>query len=121
LQTNATAGTIADKIDLSQLDPTHTFTFATTIAASGHGEVSAHLDAATNDVVVLVDATGDGIVDMEIELQNQHALTTAIANALKADIIIYSPFKGRRPAWGRAPGWPPRRPMFGNVQGQAWL
>ena len=88
LQTNATAGTVADKIDLSQLDPNHTFTFATNITATGHGEVSAHLDAASNDVVVLVDATGDGIVDMEIELQNQHALTTAIANALKADIII---------------------------------
>jgi Ca2+-binding RTX toxin-like protein len=88
LQTNATAGTVADKIDLSQLDPTHTFTFVTAITATGHGEVSAHLDAATNDVVVLVDATGDGIVDMEIELQNQHALTTAIANALKADVII---------------------------------
>jgi hypothetical protein len=89
LQTNATAGTVADKIDLSLLDPNHTFTFATNITASGHGEVSAHLDAASNDdVVVLVDATGDGIVDMEIELQNQHTLTTAIANALKADIII---------------------------------
>jgi Ca2+-binding RTX toxin-like protein len=88
LQTNATAGTVADKIDLSLLDPNHTFTFATNITASGHGEVSAHLDAASNDVVVLVDATGDGVVDMEIELQNQHALTTAIANALKADIII---------------------------------
>jgi|RhiMethySRZTD1v2_1073278.scaffolds.fasta_scaffold215395_3 hypothetical protein len=25
----------------------------------------------------LVDATGDGIVHMEIELQNQHVLTTA--------------------------------------------
>jgi hypothetical protein len=39
-------------------------------------------------VVVLVDATGDGIVHMEIELQNQRVLTTAIANALKAVIII---------------------------------
>src|SRR5262249_50723176 len=88
LVTNAAAGTVADKIDLSALDPGHNFTFATDITATGHGEVSAHLDAASNDVVVLVDATGDGIVDMEIELQNQHALTTAIANQLKADIII---------------------------------
>jgi len=38
--------------------------------------------------VVQVDATGDGVVDMEIELQNQHSLTAAIANLLKADIII---------------------------------
>jgi Ca2+-binding RTX toxin-like protein len=88
MQTNAAAGTVADKIDLSQLDPNHTFTFATNITATGHGEVSAHLDAASNDVVVLVDTTGAGIADMEIEVQNQHALTTAIANALKADIII---------------------------------
>jgi len=29
-----------------------------------------------------------GIVDREIELQNQRALTTAIAKALKADILI---------------------------------
>ena len=69
LQTNATVATVADKIDLSLLDPNHTFTFATNITASGHGEVSAHLDA-------------------EIELLNQHTLTTAIGNALKADIII---------------------------------
>lgn len=89
LQTNATAGTVADKIDLSHLDPNHTFTFATNITATGHGEVGAHLNAASNDVVVLVDATGDGIVDMEIELQNQHVLTTAIAKALKAVISIY--------------------------------
>ncbi len=50
--------------------------------------MSAHLDAASNDVVVLVDTTGTGIADMDIELQNQHALTTVIASALKADIII---------------------------------